>query len=87
MVTERQKMSLVELVSGLLSKWKKNRQSLMKYEISLSKNIKENVSKFGILSTLSQFYLHLQNVTASIYKLSIHSVHPLPKQANYIVGW
>ena len=49
----------------------------MKYEISLSKYIKENVSKFGILLTLSQLYLRLLNVTASIYKLSIHSVHPV----------
>ncbi len=49
----------------------------MKYEISLSKYIKENVSKFEILSTLSQLYLRLQNITASIYKLSIHSVHPV----------
>ena len=49
----------------------------MKYEIILSKNIKENVSEFGILSTLSQPYLCLKNFTASIYKLSIHSVHPV----------
>ena len=39
--------------------------------------IKENVSKSGILLTLSQLYLHLLNVTASIYELSIHSVHPV----------
>ena len=49
----------------------------MKYEISLSKNNKENVGKFGKLLTLSWLYLHFQNVTASIYKLSIHSVHPV----------
>ncbi len=71
------KMCRVEPIFGLLSKWKKNWQSLIKDEISLSKNIKENVTKFGILLTLSQLHLRLQNVTASIYKLSIHSVHPV----------
>ena len=68
-------MCRVEPVFGLLSEWKKISQSLIKYEISLSKNIKENVSKFEILLTLSQLYLRLQNVTGSIYKLSIQSVH------------
>ena len=77
MVTERQKMGRFEPVFGSLPKWKKNRQSLIKYEISLSKYIKENVSKFAILLTLSQLYLPLQNITVSIYKLSIHSVHPV----------
>ena len=75
--TERQKMRREEQVLGSLTKWKKSWKSLIKFEISLSKNIKENVSKFGILWTLSQLYLWSQNVTASIYKLTIHSVHPV----------
>ena len=47
--TERQKMRREEQVLGSLTKWKKSWKSLIKFEISLSKNIKENVSKFGIL--------------------------------------
>ena len=61
----------------VIGQMEKNWLSLIEYEISLSKYIKENVSKFGILSILSQLYLPLLNVTASIYKLSIHSVHPV----------
>ena len=55
----------------------KKGQSLIEFEMTSSENVKENVSKFGILLAHSQFFLLSQNVTASIYKLSIPSVHPL----------
>ena len=44
----------------------KNLQGLIKFEITSSENIKENVSKFGILIAHSQLDLCSQNVTASL---------------------
>ena len=46
---------------------------LTKFEIKISENIKENISKIGILKALSRLSIWAQNYTASIQSCPINA--------------
>jgi len=56
-------MHWVERVFGFIVQMKKNCKSLIKFEVIISENIKDNVSKCGTAYVLSKLYLRSQNVS------------------------
>jgi len=56
-------MHWVEQVFGFIVQMKKNCKSLIKFEVIISENIKDNVSKCGTVYVLSKLYLRSQNVS------------------------
>jgi len=52
-------MHWVERVFGFIVQMKKNCKSLIKFEVIISENIKDNVSKCGTVYVLSKLYLRL----------------------------